>query len=107
MISTHILDTNIGQPASGIDVSLEIKIGSQWEILEQAKTNADGRIGFTGASEPGQYRLRFNVAEYFHALGQATFYSEIPVEFHLIDTSRKYHVPLLLTAFGYSTYRGS
>ena len=107
MISTHILDTSLGIPANGVTVQLEKKIGESWEQMSRQKTNSDGRINFANATEAGTYRLHFHIEEYFNQLGTPAFFTEVPVIFRVTDTLRKYHVPLLLNPFGYSTYRGS
>ena len=107
MISTHVLDTSRGLPASGISVSLEKKAGDVWQPIATEKTNADGRIVFSTVAESGTYRLQFQIAGYFQQHKIECFFPEVPVIFAITDTSRKYHVPLLLNPFGYSTYRGS
>lgn len=104
-ISTHVLDTASGGPAEGIKVTLERGA----DILATGITNADGRVPDFGdghALTEGVYRLRFLIDEYFARDGRGTFYSEITVNFR-IGTDEHYHVPLLLSPFGYSTYRGS
>ena len=107
MISTHVLDTTRGLPASGISVSLEKKTGDFWKSIAVEKTNADGRIVFNSAPESGTYRLHFQTAPYFQQNKVECFFPDVPVIFTITDTSRKYHVPLLLNPYGYSTYRGS
>ena len=104
-ISTHVLDTSSGRPAEGIKVTLERGA----DILATGLTNSDGRVpGFpeVGVLREGTYRLRFLVLEYFERDRRQTFYTEITVNFQ-IGTDEHYHVPLLLSPFGYSTYRGS
>lgn len=103
MISTHILDLATGQPAAGVQVTLE-KDGAP---LKADTTNADGRIAFQVAYEPGTYRLTFGVAEYARRQGMPPFFLDVPITFEVTDTTRKYHVPLLLSPYGFSTYRGS
>ncbi len=105
MISTHILDTSKGFPASQVTVTLELQSGNEWNVLGSGKTNEDGRYVFDCENKSGVYRLVFEVEDYF--AGQEAFYSVIPVIFKISNTQRKYHVPLLLNPFGYSTYRGS
>jgi 5-hydroxyisourate hydrolase len=107
MISTHILDTSLGQPAAGVSVQLEKAEGENWSSIGRETTNADGRISFQCPSEVGTYRLMFQVDPYFKSQQVASFFTQIPVLFRITDTKRKYHVPLLLNPFGYSTYRGS
>lgn len=104
-LSTHVLDTSLGRPAQGITVTLEQ--GS--DIIGTGMTDADGRVPEirTGAAlSAGVYRLRFLVAVYFAQDGRDSFYSEITVNFR-IAADEHYHVPLLVSPFGYSTYRGS
>lgn len=107
MLSTHILDLSTGLPAQGVHVGLEMADAGSWSLLEASHSNQDGRISFKSALGQGKYRLNFHVAEYFKNNKQETFYDVIPVEFCIQDVSRKHHVPLLLSPFGYSTYRGS
>ena len=107
MISTHILDLEAGNPAVDVTVGLEMQKNEEWSVLEVAKTNSDGRIVFESAKEAGIYRLNFQVAEYFKSQSKSVFFVEAPVTFEITDTGRKYHVPLLLNNYGYSTYRGS
>jgi 5-hydroxyisourate hydrolase len=107
MISTHILDTSTGNPASGVLVSLEKQVEGVWKGLQKEKTNGDGRIAFDCPREAGDYRLTFGVAEYFRAQQKTPFFLDVPVSFEISDTGRKYHIPLLLSPYGFSTYRGS
>ena len=107
MISTHILDTSLGRPAAHVTVELEKKSGDAWLPLGKETTNQDGRISFSAKSESGTYRLQFHVEEYFRAQYLTPFFTSVPVIFTVSDTNRKYHVPLLLNPYGYSTYRGS
>jgi 5-hydroxyisourate hydrolase len=111
-ISTHILDTSRGRPASGVGVALEVlKTDAGWSRFAEAETDADGRITQFGISEsqliPGTYRLIFAVAKYFKSIQQESFYPEVVVTFLIAAASEHYHVPLLISPFGYSTYRGS
>lgn len=104
-LSTHVLDTGLGCPAQGIKVSLEQGV----EIIGTGVTDADGRVPEIRSVTPleaGVYRLRFLVAEYFAQDGRDSFYPEITVNFR-IGASEHYHVPLLVSPFGYTTYRGS
>lgn len=107
MISTHILDTSLGHPAQGVPVALEKASGGAWARIAREQTNADGRISFACPHEAGDYRLVFEIEEYFQQAGLAPFFTLAPVQFRITDTGRKYHVPLLLNPYGYSTYRGS
>jgi 5-hydroxyisourate hydrolase len=105
-ISTHVLDTSLGKPAQGIPVELEYG----GAIIGSGQTDADGRVSNlvgSGASlEPGDYRLTFDVRAYFERTKRNAFYKIITIEFS-IQKAEHYHVPLLLSPFGYSTYRGS
>jgi 5-hydroxyisourate hydrolase len=105
MISTHILDTTKGLPASGVTVTLEKKENSNWIQIGQDKTNTDGRISFDNPKVAGIYKLTFNIEEYFGE--HEHFFMNTPIIFNIKNTDRKYHVPLLLNPYGYSTYRGS
>lgn len=107
MISTHILDTSLGQPASGVVVMLEKKSGHDWSLVGTETTNDDGRISFACPQESGIYRLQFQVENYFRAKNLTPFFLSVPVVFQINDTNRRYHLPLLLNPYGYSTYRGS
>jgi 5-hydroxyisourate hydrolase len=101
-VSTHVLDAVRGVPARGVGVRLERVDGT---LLAAGVTDGDGRIGdFAGDVEPGVYRLRFDVETY---LATETFYPEVLVTFRVQDAAAKHHVPLLLSPFAYSTYRGS
>jgi len=108
MISTHILDTSLGKPASGVWVTLEKKQEpGEWVSLKREQTNTDGRINFDCPYEKGIYRLSFEIEDYFSQNKCESFFQNTPVVFKVADTQRKYHVPLLLNPYGYSTYRGS
>ncbi len=105
MISTHILDTTKGMPAVNVTVVLEQKQNEGWKEIGVDKTNADGRIAFNCPKEQGTYRLTFHIEEYFKS--EEHFFLNTPILFRVKNTERKYHVPLLLNPYGYSTYRGS
>ncbi len=109
MLSTHVLDTSTGQPAARISVMLFAVEGSVRTHVATTLTTVDGRNEHPMADplHTGTYELVFNVAPYFAARGVAAFYDEITIRFHVDDAGRKYHVPLLLSPWGYSTYRGS
>ncbi len=107
MISTHILDTSTGVPASNVPVRLRKRDGGKWIVIDEGTTNADGRHAFECKKEAGIYQLLFSVDKYLKKTSKESFYLTIPVVFNVSDTGRKYHVPLLLNPFGYSTYRGS
>jgi len=108
-ISTHVLDTAKGVPAQGVRVSLERGSNGAWTRLADAVTGDGGRVAqLLPAGESlaaGSYRLTFFTAEYFRE--QASFYPEIDIIFEVHDTSAHYHIPLLLSPYGYTTYRGS
>lgn len=110
MITTHVLDTSRGKPAAGVLVTLEQRGGDgSWLPLGHGETDADGRLT-TLTSNPleiGTYRLTFDSATYFRERHADTFYPEVIVIFHVSDGAQNYHVPLLLSPWGYSTYRGS
>ena len=111
-ISTHVLDTAFGAPAAGVAVTLERVEASNGTIaIFRGVTDADGRVAalapLDSSLTPGAYRLCFHVADYFAATQRTSFYNEICVNFIVEDGAQHYHVPLLLSPFGYSTYRGS
>jgi hydroxyisourate hydrolase len=107
-LTTHVLDTARGVPAAGISVGL-FALGGERTLLHVAITNADGRTDAPLATElaPGAYELVFAVMDYFARDGVATFFDEIPVRFVIAAGAPRYHVPLLLSPWSYSTYRGS
>lgn len=106
-LSTHVLDTALGKPAQGVHVVL--KHGGA--VLGSGNTDADGRVkdiaGVGTKLNAGEYSLTFSVADYFRNSSRQSFYSDIVVTFSLVDGDAHYHVPLLVSPFGYSTYRGS
>ena len=106
MISTHILDTNLGKPAAGVNISL---YDAQGQLLAEAITNADGRVSDFGLAQIaiGDYSLEFQIAEYFQKLGTATFFPKAVIHFSVASLQQHYHIPLLISPFAYSTYRGS
>jgi 5-hydroxyisourate hydrolase len=111
-ITTHVLDTARGRPAEGVGVVLErCAGGASWVELARGTTNADGRIATLlpdgTALTTGSYRLRFATGAYFASQDVRGFYPEVQVSFQVDDGGAHYHVPLLLSAFGYATYRGS
>jgi 5-hydroxyisourate hydrolase len=110
-ISTHVLDTSLGHPASEIAVALERQEGRQWIMIGGSVTDEDGRVRSVvpqGASvSAGTYRLVFETGAYFARRGVATFYPQVTVIFEAREAQGHYHVPLLLSPYGYSTYRGS
>ena len=108
-ITTHVLDTSRGCPAAGVPVMLERAVDSVWQPVGHGTTDADGRARdlLSSAPEAGSYRLSFDTGAYFRAAGEAAFYPEVSVTFVVADGEEHYHLPLLLSPFGYSTYRGS
>ena len=116
-VTTHVLDTALGRPAAGVPVRLE-RLASPPEppqppalpeVLAEALTDGDGRVSSLGPAEleVGTYRLTFDTAAYFLSTGQNGFYPFVVVAFDLSDPAQHYHVPVLLSPFAYSTYRGS
>ncbi|MET9025189.1 MULTISPECIES: hydroxyisourate hydrolase [Nocardia] len=102
-LSTHVLDAVRGVPAAGVTVTLY----QQERQLDSGETGADGRIRALGeALEAGTYRLVFDTGAYFAGQGVETFYPEVSIAFAVTE-ERRYHVPLLLSPFAFSTYRGS
>jgi 5-hydroxyisourate hydrolase len=108
-ITTHVLDTSRGRPAAGVPVTLERATHSGWQPAGRGTTDADGRASDLLPARPdaGRYRLTFDTGAYFHAAGETGFYPEVTVTFEVEGGADHYHVPLLLSPFGYSTYRGS
>lgn len=108
-ITTHVLDTARGRPAAGVPISLECSLDGTFHELGRGVTDADGRLRdlLKAPLAAGTYRLTFDTAAYFRGLGVETFYPEVRVVFAIRDAEAHYHVPLLLSPFGYSTYRGS
>lgn len=109
-ITTHVLDVAIGRPARGVAITLARLAGRDFEELARGETDADGRHAHLlapGSLVPGTYRIRFDVAPYFAASQRASFYPYVEIVFTIAETDEHYHVPLLLSPFGYSTYRGS
>ena len=106
-ISTHILDTVTGDPAADVYVRLERRDAGGWRLLAEGRTDTDGRLKHrvpVNDWQAGGYRLFFYVEPY---LSGDAFFPEITVAFHVHDPERHYHVPLLLSRYGYTTYRGS
>lgn len=109
-ITTHVLDTSAGRPAAGVAVTLEVSARSDWKRLASATTDQDGRVKnlwAEGGQHPaGTYRLVFRVGDYFAGRGIAGFYPYVEVVF-TVQQGEHCHVPLLISPFGYSTYRGN
>ena len=110
-ITTHILDVSTGRPAASVQVSLHHQEGpDQWHPMSTGLTDEDGRqktLMVDTGLQPGHYRLSFAVGDYFRRSARACFYENVEIAFKVDDASEHYHVPLLLSPFGYSTYRGS
>jgi 5-hydroxyisourate hydrolase len=109
-ISTHVLDAVSGGPAPGMELRLERVEGTQAAAVGRGATNADGRCPELTDGlrlEVGTYRLRFETGEYFARTDTPTFYPVVVLTFEVTDAAAHYHVPLLLSPFSYSTYRGS
>lgn len=106
-LSTHVLDAMTGQPAVGVAVRLEEQVDGEWRTVADGRTNADGRITALGDPGAGVHRLHFDTGAYFAGAGVATFYPEVTVTFTVLDAAAHHHVPLLLSPFAFSTYRGS
>jgi 5-hydroxyisourate hydrolase len=115
-ISCHVLDTALGRPAAGVGVRLDRLTGGSpdeagsWQPVMRAVTNTDGRAAALEAKESrvlGVHRITFETEEYFRRTKQAVFYPSVVVHFVIGSRDESYHVPLLLSPFGYTTYRGS
>jgi 5-hydroxyisourate hydrolase len=129
-VSTHVLDASAGRPAAGVAVTLSLsRPDGGWLDLESGTTDADGRHRFAAPTPPGRYRLAFGTGQYFAARAVATFYPEVTIAFAIPEpepggatpvagadvgagepapgAEAHCHVPLLLSPFAYSTYRGS
>jgi 5-hydroxyisourate hydrolase len=115
-LTTHVLDTSIGRPASGVEIELHaVAADGARALLKRTKTNADGRTDsplLTAAeAQAGSYELSFHVGAYFRGRGATTaeppFLDIVPIRFAIADASAHYHVPLAVTPWSYSTYRGS
>lgn len=110
-LSTHVLDTALGKPAQGVGIDLDRQINDGWQRVGGGITNEDGRVknlvsdGETMQS--GVYRLRFEVDSYFKITERESFYPYADVVFRIADGDDHYHVPLLISGWGFSTYRGS
>jgi len=109
-ITTHALDTRSGRPAAGLPISLSLLSEGVWRELASGQTNEDGRITDLlkpGSLTPGVYQMRFDTGAYHRALEIDGFYPEALITFEIKRVDEHYHIPLLLSPFGYSTYRGS
>ena len=114
-LTTHVLDTASGKPAAGMKIQLSMLEGSDWKVLKEVRTNADGRTDaplLEGVDLcKGRYRLMFDVSAYYAAIGMnladPPFLERVPLRFGVADAEGHYHVPLLCSPWAYSTYRGS
>lgn len=109
MITTHVLDSGRGGPAAGLAVVLEARRERDWVRIASGTTDERGRLGGLAGSvplEPGRYRLTFDTGPYQRARGAASFYPEVQITFDVGAGDEDVHVPLVLSPFGYSTYRG-
>lgn len=110
-LSVHVLDLQNGTPTAGIRVLLEQRHGEQWQALAAGVTDAQGRVAAlypAGQAMPaGAYRIVFETGEHYARLGKPSFFPRIPVEFQVEAGVQHTHIPLLLSPFGYSTYRGN
>ena len=110
MITTHVLDTSIGRPGAAIAVELERIEQGVWHLVGGGVTDADGRLRTLtpeGPVHPGTYRIRFQTAAYFAARRVDGFFPVVEIQFTVVDGAQHHHVPLLLSPYGFSTYRGS
>jgi len=110
-ITTHVLDTSLGRPASGVSVVLEVEeVGTGWKQIGRGATDKDGRVrDLLGAAAlvEGTYRLTFDTHTYFADCKVESLYPQVTEVFSVRDARQDYHVPVLLNPFGYTTYRGS
>jgi 5-hydroxyisourate hydrolase len=110
-ITTHVLDTSIGRPAAGVAVILEMeKAGGGWKELNRGVTDGDGRLGdliAPGSLKEGTYRLTFDTRAYFSGRKMEALYPQVSIVFEVRRANEHYHIPLLLSPYSYSTYRGS
>lgn len=109
-ITTHVLDTSLGKPAAGVPVTLSRRDGASYRELARGVTDADGRVRQFLPEPPraaGAYALTFETLAHFRAQGREAFFERVTLEFFVEDAGQHYHVPLLLSPFGYTTYRGS
>jgi 5-hydroxyisourate hydrolase len=110
-ISTHILDTALGRPAAEVPVTLAFMANGGWSLINEAVTDADGRCKHllppAQALQPGIYLIHFETAAYFERNRLHGLYPYVEIVFLVSDKEQHYHIPLLLTANGYTTYRGS
>ncbi len=110
-ISSHVLNISTGKPAVGIVIKLEKKGGNGWELLGQEQANSDGRVKDLYSDKSlvttGEYRISFATKDYFKESGEKCFYPQVEIFFEIESNDEHYHVPLLISGHGFSTYRGS
>jgi 5-hydroxyisourate hydrolase len=110
-ITTHVLDISLGRPAANVNVTLEAQTaGSEWAVVGRGSTDGDGRLNDLAAGKalnPGTHRLTFGTGAYFALRKIDALYPQVIIAFEVRDARDHYHIPLLLSPFGYSTYRGS
>lgn len=108
-LTTHVLDLGLGKPASGIEFEFWVSSGPEWKSIGKGKASGDGRGGCPLDSKPakGTYKVRFETGKYFKSQQKSAFYPQVEILFEVNELDEHYHVPLLLNAWGYSTYRGS
>lgn len=110
-LSVHVLNLENGLPSAGVSVTLEQQVGDQWQALSEGVTNQQGRIAelfpANRSMTPGEYRVVFKTGDYYKKENRETFFPEVPVIFQVKQADQHYHIPLLLSPYGFSTYRGS
>jgi 5-hydroxyisourate hydrolase len=106
-LSTHVLDATTGRPAEGVGVRLESNEDGAWRQAAEGVTDADGRVRDLGAPAAGIHRLVFDTGAWFARRGTPCFYPEVAITFEITEAAAHHHVPLLLSPYAYSTYRGS
>ncbi|XP_043461328.1 5-hydroxyisourate hydrolase-like [Leptopilina heterotoma] len=109
-ITCHVLDTSVGKPAANVPVTLYKSVGGEWSSMNRRMTNEDGRCNNLVEVEnftAGRYKVHFLTSQYFESINTKSMYPFVEIVFDFDDSSDHYHIPLLLSPFGYSTYRGS
>lgn len=110
-LSVHVLNLETGVPSAGVQVTLEQQVDEGWKPLAQGTTNEQGRIPALFPKgvpfHKGEYRVVFKTGDYYRHQGRDSFFPEIPVVFDVTQPTQHYHIPLLLSPYGFSTYRGS
>ena len=106
-LSTHVLDATKGAPAAGVTVHVESRVDDRWQRSATGVTDDDGRVRELGDPGVGVHRITFDTGTYFDRVGVPAFYPEVTITFQVRDAAAHHHVPLLLSPFAFSTYRGS